>query len=76
MISQEALEWEISKQEYDKKVQRLQRQLDDANTTRAACDKVYVLPSTLPRCSPLAHDYYCMHSIAFGEGKLGGGGGL
>lgn len=40
VISQEALEWEISKQEYDKKVQRLQRQLDDANTTRAACDKL------------------------------------
>ena len=40
VISQEALEWELSKQEYDQKIQQLQQQLDDAKATRAACDKV------------------------------------
>jgi hypothetical protein len=40
VISQEALEWELSKQEYDQKIQQLQQQLDDAKATRAACDKL------------------------------------
>lgn len=41
-ISQEALEWELNKQNYEQKIQRLQKQLRDANTTRAACDKVHI----------------------------------
>ena len=40
MISQEAMEWELSRAEYDRKIMQLQQQLNDANATRTACDKV------------------------------------
>ena len=42
MISQEAMEWELSRAEYDRKIMQLQQQLNDANATRTACDKVYI----------------------------------
>jgi hypothetical protein len=40
LISQEALEWELNKQEYDRKLVHLQQQLSDAKSTRASCDKL------------------------------------